>query len=490
MEKSTIKRKIGVCFMALAMIVAMIPSWSVTANAASDYGLAVGGKAVTSDNTRGKGWSYDLSTNTLTLNGYSYSGKGWVYESFSGGIYSSSNLTIELIGNNSVDNTYSHPNCYNCGIYVKGTLTIKGNGSLATQGGGEKGSYGIMVDGLTVNSGTITAIGKTANESCGIVANADRKGITVNNGTITARAAIATGTSCGIRCSGNFTMNNGSVKAISEGVSNERGDSSGISSGASIYYNAGVLAAEGQTKAMHSSQSTYPEGYTKGDKTFRTYDIAESNMYTVSGVNSNGWANSEVKLTAVSGYKIGKTDKQFDKSISFTNEIENGSGVFYIKKTLDGTIYKGTISYNLDKTAPKISGATDGGIYCVSKSITVNDSHLKEVKDGNTVLGASNGTYTLPVGTHNITATDLAGNSTSITVTVNASHTPYEDDGNCTTAVRCSVCNRVLTPAKTHNYTWKSGPEGHWKECQNVGCASKTTPESHVPGAAATEDTA
>lgn len=490
MEKSTIKRKIGVCFMALAMIVAMIPSWSVTANAASDYGLAVGGKAVTSDNTRGKGWSYDLSTNTLTLNGYSYSGKGWVYESFSGGIYSSSNLTIELIGNNSVDNTYSHPNCYNCGIYVKGTLTIKGNGSLATQGGGEKGSYGIMVDGLTVNSGTITAIGKTANESCGIVANADRKGITVNNGTITARAAIATGTSCGIRCSGNFTMNNGSVKAISEGVSNERGDSSGISSGASIYYNAGVLAAEGQTKAMHSSQSTYPEGYTKGDKTFRTYDIAESNMYTVSGVNSNGWANSEVKLTAVSGYKIGKTDKQFDKSISFTNEIENGSGVFYIKKTLDGTIYKGTISYNLDKTAPKISGATDGGIYCVSKAITVNDSHLKEVKDGNTVLGASNGIYTLPVGTHNITATDLAGNSTSITVTVNASHTPYEDDGNCTTAVRCSVCNRVLTPAKTHNYTWKSGPEGHWKECQNVGCASKTTPESHVPGAAATEDTA
>lgn len=489
MEKSTIKRKIGVCLMALAMIVAMIPSWSVTANAASDYGLAVGGKAVTSDNTRGKGWSYDLSTNTLTLNGYSYSGKGWVYESFSGGIYSSSNLTIELIGNNSVDNTYSHPNCYNCGIYVKGTLTIKGSGSLTTQGGGEKGSYGIMVDGLTVNSGTITAIGKTANESCGIVANADRKGITVNNGTITARAAIATGTSCGIRCSGNFTMNNGSVKAISEGVSNERGDSSGISSGASIYYNAGVLAAEGQTKAMHSSQSTYPEGYTKGDKTFRTYDIAESNMYTVSGVNSNGWANSEVKLTAVSGYKIGKTDKQFDKRISFTNEIENGSGVFYMKDA-KGNIYKGTISYNLDKTAPTISGATDGGIYCVSKSITVNDSHLKEVKDGNTVLGASNGTYTLPVGTHNITATDLAGNSTSVAVTVNEKHDLNEDDGNCATAVTCKVCGAVVTPAKSHSYAWASGPEGHWMKCQNAGCTSKTKSQSHVPGAAATEDIA
>lgn len=489
MEKSTIKRKIGVCLMALAMIVAMIPSWSVTANAATDYGLVVDYAKVTSDRTSGDGWSYNPATNTLTLNGYTYSEKDWVEGSFSGGIYSSSDLKIELVGNNSINNTYSHPNCYNCGIYVKGTLTIKGNGSLTTQGGGEKGSYGIMAGGLTVNSGTITAIGKTANDSCGIVTNDERKDMTVKNGTITARAAIATGTSCGIRCSGNFTMNDGKVKAVSEGVNNEHGDSCGINSGKSIYCRGGVLAAEGQTKAMYSSQSTYPNGYTKGDKTFRTYGIATDEMYTVSGANENGWANSEVKLTATSGYTISKTaNGAFDGSISFTDEA--GSGVFYIKKTSDGTIYKGTISYNLDKTAPKISGATDGGIYCVSKSITVNDSHLKEVKDGNTVLGASNGTYTLPVGTHNITATDLAGNSTSITVTVNASHTPYEDDGNCATAVTCKVCGDVVTPAKSHNYAWTSDPEGHWMKCRNAGCTSKTTLQRHVPGAAATEDTA
>ena len=490
MEKSTIKRKIGVCLMALTMIVAMIPSWSVTANAVTDYGLAVDYAKVTSDRTSGDGWSYNPNTNTLTLNGYSYSGKGWVEGSFSGGIYSSSNLTIELVGNNFINNTFSDPYCWNCGIYVKGTLTIKGNGSLTTQGGGEKGSYGIMAGGLTVNGGTITAIGKTAQDSCGIVTNDDRKDMTVNNGTITARAAIATGTSCGIRCSGNFTMNNGKVKAVSEGVNNERGDSCGINSGKSIYCRGGVLEVEGQTKAMYSSHTTYPNGYTKGDTTFRTYDSATDKMYTVSGVNSNGWANSEVKLTAVSGYKIGTTDKQFDKSISFTDEAANGSGVFYIKKTLDGTIYKGTISYNLDKTVPKISRATDGGIYCGSKEISVNDSHLKEVKDGNTVLGASNGTYTLSAGTHNITATDLAGNSTSITVTVNASHTPYEDDGNCATAVTCKVCGDVVTPAKSHNYAWTSDPEGHWMKCQNAGCASKTTSQRHVPGAAATEDTA
>ena len=493
MEKSTIKRKIGVCLMALAMIVAMIPSWSVTANAATDYGLKVGGAEVTSDQTSGDKWSYDPNTNTLTLNGYSYSKEGKGDGTFSGGIYSTSDLTIELIGNNSVNNTYSHQYNYSCGIFVNGKLTITGDGSLTTSGGSGvdgKGSYGIMAGGLTVNSGTITATGKTAKESYGIGTIGQSKNIIVNGGTITATGAVSTVYgSCGIQCSGNFTMTGGRVTAKSEGVQNSSSQSCGISSGKSIYCRGGVLAAEGQTKAMYSSESTYPNGYTKGDKTFRTYDIAESNMYTVSGVNSNGWANSEVKLTATSGYTISKTaNGAFDSSISFTDEA--GSGVFYIKKTSDGTIYKGTISYNLDKTAPKISGATDGGIYCVSKSITVNDSHLAEVKDGNTVLGASNGTYTLPAGTHNITATDLADNSTSITVTVNEAHDPNKDDGNCTTAVTCKVCGDVVTPAKSHNYAWKSGPEGHWKECQNAGCASKTTSQSHVPGAAATEDTA
>lgn len=495
MEKSTIKRKIGVCFMALAMIVAMIPSWSVTANAATDYGLKVGGAEVTSGRTSGDGWSYNPTANTLTLNDYSYSGKGGGDGTFSGGIYSTSNLTIKLIGNNFVDDTLSDQYAYSCGIFVNGKLTITGDGSLTTSGGSGvdgKGSYGIMAGGLTVNSGTITATGKTAKESYGIGTIGQSKNIIVNGGTITATGAVSTVYgSCGIQCSGNFTMTGGRVTAKSEGVKQPGSQSCGISSGASIYCRGGVLAAEGQTKAMYSSQSTYPNGYTKGDKTFRTYDIAESNMYTVSGVSSNGWANSEVKLTAVSGYKIGKTDKQFDKSISFTDEAANGSGVFYMKDA-KGNIYKGTISYNLDKTAPTISGATDGGIYCVSKSITVNDSHLKEVKDGNTVLGASNGTYTLPVGTHNITATDLAGNSTSVAVTVNEKHDLNEDDGNCATAVTCKVCGAVVTPAKSHNFsgTLLSDQTGHWYECQNEGCTQTSAKEAHVSSGAATEDKA
>ena len=501
MEKSTIKRKIGVCLMVLAMIVAMIPSWSVTANAASDYGLVVDYAKVTSDRTSGDGWSYNPATNTLTLTNYSYSQDGWRDGDYSGGIYCSSNLTIKLIGNNSVNNTYSHQYNDSCGIYVSGRITITGDGSLTTSGGSGvfdnniygRGSYGIMAGGLTVNSGTITSIGKKAGVSYGIGTVGSSKDIIVKGGTITATGASATSGSCGIQCSGNFKMTGGKVTATAGEVSSPNGKSCGISSGRSISCSGeGVLVAEGKSEAMHSSESTYPAGYTEGDKTFRTYDSATDKMYTVSEANNKGWHNSDVIITAKSGYKIGKTDKQFDKSISFTNEIENGSGVFYIKKTLDGTIYKGTISYNLDKTAPTIRGATNGGTYCVSKDIRVNDSHLAEVKDGNTVLGASNGTYTLPVGTHNITATDLAGNSTSITVTVNAFHTPYEDDGNCATAVTCKVCGDVVTQAKSHNFsgTLLSDQNGHWYECQNEGCNQTSAKEAHVSSGAATEDKA
>lgn len=493
MEKSTIKRKIGVFLMALAMIVTMIPSWSVTANAASDYGLVVGGVEVTSSVTSGNGWSYNPTTKTLTLDGYSYSGKGWVEDAYSGGIYSLSDLKIELIGNNSVNNTFSHQYNYSCGIYVSGKLTITGTGSLTTSGGSGadgKGSYGIMAGGLTVNSGTVTATGGTAKESYGIGTVGSSKDIIVNGGTITATGAVSTVYgSCGIQCSGDFKMTDGRVTAKSQGVSNSGSQSCGISSGASIRCSGGVLAAEGQTKAMYSSNSTYPTGYNKEDKTFRTYDIATDEMYTVSGANENGWANSEVKLTAKSGYTIGKTDSQFGSSISFTDEA--GSGVFYIKDA-KGIIYKGTISYNLDKTAPTISGATNGGTYCVSKDIRVKDNHLAEVKDGSTVIGTTNKTYTLSAGTHTITATDLAGNSTSIIVTVNASHTPNADDGDCSTAVTCSVCHSVVTAAKAHNFggTLLSDQTGHWYQCQNEGCSQTSAKQAHVSSGPATETTA
>ena len=486
----TMKKKIGICLMALIMVVAMLPGLSITAEAATDYGLRVDHEKVTSERTSGSGWSYNPATKTLTLNGYSYSKDGWVEGSYSGGIYSSSDLTIELIGNNSIDNTFSNIYCWNCGIYVKGNLAIKGSGSLTTKGGGERESYGIKADSLTVNGGTITAMGKTAQGSCGIDISEDIK---VNGGTIIASAATSTdGDAFGIACRKSFTMNGGRVNATAGNANGANRYSYGIWSIGSIINNGGVLSAEGESYALYSGNNVYPEGYNGKDTTFRSYEPATSEMYTISGVNANGWSNSEVKLTAASGYTIGKTASQFGSSISFTDETDNGSGVFYIKKRSDGTIYKGNVSYKLDKTAPIINGMDNNGIYCKKKEFTVTESYLAEVKDGSKVLGAWHEIYTLSEGTHNITATDIAGNSASMTVTVNASHTPNQDDGDCSTPVKCSVCGSVVTPAKNHNFsgTWKSDQTGHWYECQNDGCTQTSEKEAHVSSGAATEEQA
>ncbi len=93
-------------------------------------------------------------------------------------------------------------------------------------------------------------------------------------------------------------------------------------------------------------------------------------------------------------------------------------------------------------------------------------------------------------------------------------HTPHEDDGDCTTDVRCSVCNEVTTSAKlkhiqkeddndcstaitceycdyifveaiSHNFAieegWIATNEEHWHGCLNEGCEARSDFGKHTP---------
>lgn len=92
-------------------------------------------------------------------------------------------------------------------------------------------------------------------------------------------------------------------------------------------------------------------------------------------------------------------------------------------------------------------------------------------------------------------------------------HLPYEDDGNCLTAVKCSICQEILeegktnhiphaddddcttpvtctacdaetTAAKSHNFTgaYASDADGHWHVCGNEGCTTTDTKAGHNEG--------
>ena len=151
----------------------------VTATFVNDHGqkwvqtetatLWVGGIPVTSRNAEnilgdaGVSASYDYSTETLTLNNYSYESKGHVFGSNDAAyteIYTDQDLKIMLKGENTVKCT-EQEGSDGSGIYSAGkALTISGSGTLTATGYGQSG-IGIQTHGkdITINGGTVTASG-------------------------------------------------------------------------------------------------------------------------------------------------------------------------------------------------------------------------------------------------------------------------------------------------------------------------------------------
>ena len=123
-------------------------------------------------------------------------------------------------------------------------------------------------------------------------------------------------------------------------------------------------------------------------------------------------------ITQNGTYTIRLTDK-FGKSATTTLEYKN------IKK---------------DMTLPEISGVEDGKIYCLTRTITVTDEHLRDVKvNGKRIELDENNQYILSgSGKQVITATDDYDNVTEITVTINDHHTGGK--ATCKAKAICDIC--------------------------------------------------
>lgn len=141
------------------------------------------------------------------------------------------------------------------------------------------------------------------------------------------------------------------------------------------------------------------------------------------------------------------------KLIVYAKITDTAGNVKYLRS--DGIV--------LDATAPVISGADNGKTYCGSVTLTVTDEYLgtvtvngdtAELTDGKLMLNPADGVQT-------VVATDKAGNSTTIEVTINNGHN-YSDE-------------------------WSKDSSGHWHDCLNTDCTDKADFAQHTPGAAATE---
>ena len=188
------------------------------------------------------------------------------------------------------------------------------------------------------------------------------------------------------------------------------------------------------------------------------YGEATSDMYTVSGINTAGWAKDSVTITGKDGNKVALYPYGFTDSISLSDkETDNGNSQIYVQDT-SGKVYRSSVAYKMDKAAPVIDGLEDEKVYCsTSKVFSVSDalSGLADVKDGEKSLGTG-GTYQLTAGTHTITATDKAGNSEAVTVEVKGTHeyekieyTWNKDNTKCTAHTICKNCAQEVDETAT-----------------------------------------
>ena len=164
-----------------------------------DY-LAVGATATQTTKPSG-GYAY-YKDGKLTLNNYSYEGKGYLNSSgFYAVIYTKNDLTLELIGNNTLIQTESDSDM----IYVDGAnLTVGGDGKLT----GTAGGYALYADkDITINGGTVEV---STYYACILSYGGE---VIINDGDITAESESR----AGIYSYYGVTVNGGNVTAIGGG---------------------------------------------------------------------------------------------------------------------------------------------------------------------------------------------------------------------------------------------------------------------------------
>ncbi len=170
-----------------------------------------------------------------------------------------------------------------------------------------------------------------------------------------------------------------------------------------------------------------------------------------SGIREIGYYLSDTALSLEQVKALGDQWVSYEAAISITPDSEC---VVYAR-ILDNA---GHISYRssdglvVESTLPVILGVEDGGTYYGDQTITVTDKYLDSVTvDGKEVTLTDN-TFVLVADNaqHTIQATDKAGNTTMVTITVNVPEDPDCDGG---TDCPSSAFTDLDTTAWYHLYT-------------------------------------
>ena len=108
----------------------------------------------------------------------------------------------------------------------------------------------------------------------------------------------------------------------------------------------------------------------------------------------------------------------------------------------------------VDNVQPVIGGIENGKTYCEAQTVTIDEKYVDTVTvNGTEVTLDENGSFILPAadGEQKIVATDKAGNTAEMTVTVNDGHTG--GTSTCTERAVCEVCGKAFGEPDPKNHT-------------------------------------
>ena len=300
-----------------------------------------------------------------------------------------------------------------------------GSGGSVSFGLGNSGSGG-SGGNITINGGLVEVTNFTGGSggnggTGGYAGSAGSTGsIAKNNGIVfQGDSGQVYGTS--VTLSGNFTLLTGKTLTID--------------SGKTLIIPDGVTLTNNGT--IDNSGKIYVDGTFTGTAGNLYYPLtlvnATANENT-SEYNSKNYAKAGSTITLSAEPQVGKTII-WDSSL----EVDINDNSF----TMPAAALTVTAQYIEDITKPVISGIEDGKTYCAAQTVTVTDNDfIQSITVNGSDIDLVNNQFTLSPADEEqiITATDKAGNSTTMSVTVNNGHTYEWQDDNGQYWQKCKYC--------------------------------------------------
>ena len=478
--------------------------------------VAVGSSTATLTKPEGAGYAH-YSEGVLTLNNYSYTGAGYEYDYYAV-VYTIGDVEIVLVGTNTLTQTEKDSEA----ILGNGDTIISGDGKLVcdaeyainclgelTVNGGEitinNTIFGIYAEYVIINGGNLTV--KTIESYSDVVGISVDESIDINGGSITINSIYY-----GMFAEDDITISGGTVVIVAEtgiyayntiikgGNITIDADRFAIRAMNTMLFKGGVLdarsnniAADGDYWAISVAPVLDGTGITiqaSADRNgglgaydplaIQTYDhVVIYVAHTCSGgIKQSGQAASCSVAGWKDYYKCGSCEKLYTDAACTTEIIDLATW-----KTGDGKIA------TLDHTPEADDGDCTTAIKC-----SVCETVTTEAKANHTG-GTATCTSKAKCSECNKEYGDFAA------------HTPDADDGDCTTAIKCSVCEAITTEAKAnhtggtatctskakcsvcnkeygttldHDYAdqWTTNASKHWKECS---CGAKSEEADHNP---------